>query len=76
MNYDTGLYSTGCKEKIAVDEAIFWRPYKNQEFFYWKYPLLSLPFLSHLSLLKRNSENVYSQNFQTRLVQYFIFSSL
>ena len=24
MHYDTGLYSTGCKEKIAADEAEFW----------------------------------------------------
>ena len=24
MHYDTGLYSAGCKEKIAVDEALFW----------------------------------------------------
>ena len=24
MLYDTGLYSAGCKEKIAVDEAVFW----------------------------------------------------
>ena len=24
MHYDNGLYSAGCKEKIAVDEAIFW----------------------------------------------------
>ena len=23
MHYDTGLYSAGCKEKIAVDEALF-----------------------------------------------------
>ena len=24
MHYDTSLYSAGCKEKIAVDEAVFW----------------------------------------------------
>ena len=24
MHYDTGLYSADCKEKIAVDEAVFW----------------------------------------------------
>ena len=24
MHYETGLYSAGCKEKIAVDEAVFW----------------------------------------------------
>ena len=24
MHYDTGLYSDGCEEKIAIDEAVFW----------------------------------------------------
>ena len=23
MHYDTGLYSDGCEEKIAIDEAVF-----------------------------------------------------
>ena len=24
MRYDTGFYSASCKEKIAVDKAVFW----------------------------------------------------
>ena len=30
MNYDTGLYSAMCKEKIAVDEAIFWSTVRDE----------------------------------------------
>ena len=35
MHYDTSLYSAGCKEKIDVDQAVFWSTvskmnYKNQ----------------------------------------------
>ena len=24
IHYETGLYSSGCKEKIAVEKAVFW----------------------------------------------------
>ena len=54
MHYNTGLYYACCKEKIAVDEAIFWSTaqdeLKKDQEFCWKYPLLSLPFFYFLSL--------------------------
>ena len=30
MHYDTGLYSVGCEEKIAVDEATFWSTVRDE----------------------------------------------
>ena len=53
MHYDTSVYSTSCKEKIDLEEAVFWSTVseinlQKSKFFYRKYPLLSLPFLSHL----------------------------
>ena len=46
MHYDTSLYSAGCKEKIDVDEAVFWRTVSEinlqaPKIFYRKNPLLS-----------------------------------
>ena len=78
MHHDTSLYSAGCKEKIAVDKVVFWSivsemNYKNQEFFCRKYPLLALPFLSHLSLLMRNYDNWYPRSFQPCLLQWLLF---
>ena len=63
MHYYTSLYSAGCKEKIAVDKAVFWGTVsqmnlQKSRFFCRKYPLLSLPFLSHLQLLGRNFDTM------------------
>jgi len=68
MHYDTSLYYTGFKEKIDVNKAIFWSTVSEinlQEpiFFCQKYPLLSYPFLFHLSLLRLNSDIQNPQNF-------------
>ena len=30
MYYETGFYSTGCKEMIAVDKAVFWSSVKDE----------------------------------------------
>ena len=30
MHYDIGLYSAGCKEKLAVDEAVFCRSVRDE----------------------------------------------
>ena len=50
MRYETGLYSTGCKEMIAVDEAYYEAlpemNYKNLEFYVnniHSFPNLSYP---------------------------------
>ena len=45
MHYDTGLYSAGCKEKIAVEEAVSLSTVSKinlqESFFGQKYPLLA-----------------------------------
>ena len=30
MHYEAGLYSVGCKEMIAVDEAVFWSTSRDE----------------------------------------------
>ena len=71
MHYDTGLCSSSCKEKISVDEAIFWSIVSEMNLQELRILLseISTPSLtlSHLSLFRLNSDNVFPQNFQTPL---------
>ena len=80
MHYYTSLYSAGCKEKIAVDKAVFWGTVsqmnlQKSRFFCRKYPLLSLPFLSHLQLLERNFDTMnILRIFKPPFVQWLFFN--
>ena len=72
IHYDICLYSAGCKEKIAVDKAVFWSTVskvnlQESRILLSKKFTPSLTFLILFVILGQNSDNRYPQNFQTPL---------
>ena len=60
MHYDTSLYSAGCKEKMDVEEAIFWSTVSkiNIREPSGKYSLLFLTFLIPFNILEFSNPQI------------------
>ena len=74
MHYDTSLYSASCKEKISVDEAVFWSTVwdelKRKKIFFIK-NIHSLPNLTYP--ISHNNSGILIRIFKLRLAVTLIF---
>ena len=69
MHYETGLYSAECKEKVAVDKAVFCSTLSKMNLQESRILLLKISTPSQTFIIP--FDNVNPSNFQTPLSNFF-----